>query len=240
MRALAVPAAVVASALLMTACGAGSGGGSGPSGSPAAGGTAAPTLGQEYPAIKSAALSATSVRLSGSVVQGGKRLGLDMALVKPADAAGSVSEGGTRFTIVAVSGKAWIKINRPFLRLSHLPTSLCAKACGKYLVAPASAAADFTNFRLASLLRTMFKHGPNAAESRLKLTTTQFGGQPAWSVSGEGVTMYISKGSTPYLMSMTFHGQHVSFSDWNTAKVTAPPASKVLTLAQLGALATGG
>jgi hypothetical protein len=200
----------------------------------------APTLGKEFPAIKAAALAARSVRIDGNVVQGGQRIRLDMALVKPSDAAGWVAKGRQRFAVVVVSGHAYIKINRRFLRLAHLPVSVCAQACGKYLDAPASSAKEFTNLKLARLMRSLFKHGVPAAEKNLKLKSAQFDGQPAWTVTGHQVTIYISKGSKPYLLSLTLHGQHVTFSDWDKATVKAPPARKILTAAQLGSLAAGG
>src|SRR5215469_14246965 len=78
-RAPAAVAAVVAVTLLGTGCGSSSNGGSGSGGGQ--------TLGQEFPKIKAAALAAHSVRMTGSVLQDGKRISLDMALQKPSDAA---------------------------------------------------------------------------------------------------------------------------------------------------------
>ena len=238
-RALAASAAVIASSMFIGACGLVSNNGSNPGGS-STDAPAAPTLGKEFPAIRAAALAAHSVRIDGNVVQGGHRIRLNLALVKPSDAAGWVAKGRQRFAIIVASGHAYIRINRRFLRLAHLPSSVCGKACGKYLDAPASSAREFTHLSLARLMKSLFKDGVPAAEKNLKLKSAEFHGQPAWTVTGHHVTIYISKGTTPYLLSLTLHGQHVTFSDWNKATVTAPPARKVLTASQLGSLAVGG
>lgn len=221
--------ALLAGALLVSACGSSSGGG----------GSAPLTLGKEYPAIKAAAKAATSVRMSGNIVQGGKQVGLDMALVKPGSAAGSVSQGGTSYTIVITPQKDYIKISKAFLQVGHLPAKLCAKACGKYLEVPAASDPSFSGLNMTSLVNEVFSQPLDKGEAAIKLTAGQFQGQPAWVGSGGGETFYVAKGSVPYLLSATKNGQRVSFSDWNTATVSPPPASQVLTTAQLGALAAG-
>jgi hypothetical protein len=230
-RVIAGPVALLITVLLLAACGGTSGGGAGAS---------ALTLGKEFPAIKAAAQSATSVRMSGSVVQNGKPISINMALVKPGSAAGSVSEGGTSYTIVVTPAQSYIQLSKKFLQLGHLPTSLCAKVCGKYLAISGSAASSFSGLSMTSLIGTIFSSPLTKAEAAIKLAVGSYQGQPVWTGSGEDVTFYVAKTGTPYLLSVTKHGQSVSFSDWNTATVSTPPASQVVTEAQLGALAAGG
>lgn len=231
--------ALLASALLVSACGGSSGGGGNSSGSSSGGGSAPVTLGKEYPAIKAAAEAASSVRMSGNIVQNGKPIGLDMALVKPSSAAGSVSQGGTSYTIVVTADKDYIKISKQFLAQGHLPAKLCAKACGKYLVISSSEASSFSDLSMDNLIKTVFNSQLSKTEAAIKLTPGQYQGQPALTGSGGGETFYVSKGSVPYLLAVTKQGQGVSFTDWNTATVSPPPASQVLTADQLGALAVG-
>lgn len=220
---------LLAGALLVSACGGSSGGG----------GSAQLTLGKEYPAMKAAAKAATSVRMTGNIVQGGKQIGLDMALVKPGSAAGSVSQGGTSYTIVVTPQKDYIKISKQFLAQGHLPAKVCAKACGQYLEVPVASASSFSDLSMANLINGVFSKPLSKDEAAIKLTAGQFQGQPAWVGSGGGETFYLAKGSVPYLLSVRKHGQSVDFSDWNTATVSVPPASQVMTAAQLGALAAG-
>jgi len=223
-------AALLAGVLLVAGCG-GSGGSGGGAGHPAQ-----LTLGKEFPAVKAAALAATSVRMSGSVVQDGKALSLDMAFVKPSSAAGSVSQAGTSYTIVVTPAQDYIQISKEFLKAGSLPASLCARACGKYLEISSSSAAAFSGLSMGSMVSSEMSKD----EAGIKLTAGQYRGQPAWTGSGGGETFYISKGSTPYLLSVSKNGQTVSFTGWDSTTIAPPPAGEMLTTAQLGQLAAGG
>lgn len=228
-RRLAGSGALLACAVLAAACGSNSGTG------PAAG----PRLGAEYPAIKAAALRAHSVRMSGDLVQDGKAESLDLALVKPSSAAGSIAEGGTTYAIVITPAQSYVDISKQFLQLGHLPAALCAKVCGQYLEV-ASSASTFADLNLSNLIKTVFDKPLSTAEAAIRLTSGTFHGRPARRGAGAGETFYVSKGSTPYLLSVSKQGQFVTFTDWNAATVSAPPAGQVLTATQLGALAGGG
>jgi hypothetical protein len=230
---MAGSAVLLASALLLAACGGSSGGSSG-------GGSGQLTLGKEFPAVEAAAKNATSVRMSGSIVQNGQPISLDMTLVKPSSSAGSVSEGGTSYTIVVTPDKDYIQISKQFLQQSKLPAKLCAKVCGKYLEVSPSSAASFSDLTMTSLVSGVFSKPLSKSEAAIKLHAGQFQGQPAWVGSGGGETFYLAKGGTPYLLSASKQGQTISFSGWNTATVTAPSASQVETTAQLGALVAAG
>jgi hypothetical protein len=226
---MAGSAVLLASALLLAACGGSSGGGSGQL-----------TLGKEFPAMEAAMKKATSVRMSGSIVQNGQPLSLDMTLVKPSSSAGSVSEGGTSYTVVVTPGQDYIQISKEFLQQSKLPAKLCAKVCGKYLEVPSSQGASFSDLTMTSLVSGEFSKPLSKSEAAIKLRAGQFQGQPAWVGSGGGETFDVAKGGAPYLLSASKQGQSITFSDWNTATVTAPPTSQVETTAQLGALFAAG
>ncbi len=222
-RVLAGSALLLGTALPLAACGGSSGG--------AAGG---PTLGQEFPKIKAAAQSAKSVRMSGHVIQNGQSISLDMAFAKPGSASGTVAEGGAGYDLVVTPGKDYVKINKSFLRASHLPAAVCARACGKYYAVPAAQASSFAGLTMTSLVGGIFKHGPNSSESAIELSHATFRGQPAWTGSDGTYRVYIARGGQPYLLSLTGkNGQSVTFSDWNTVTISPPPASQVITAAHL-------
>jgi hypothetical protein len=228
--AVAGSGALLASALLVSACGGSSGGG----------GSAQLRLGKEFPAVEAAAKKATSVRMSGSIVQDGQPISLDMILVKPSSSAGSVSEGGTSYTIVVTPDKDYIQISKQFLRQSKLPAKLCAKVCGKYLEVSSSSASSFSDLTMTSLVSGVFSKPLSKSEAAIKLTAGRYQGQPAWVGSGGGETFYLAKTATPYLLAASKQGQTISFSDWNAATVSPPSASQVETTAQLAALAAAG
>ena len=228
-RGLTGAGALLACGVLAAACGSNSGSGQ----------AAGRRLGAEYPAIKAAALRAHSVRMSGNLVQDGKPESVNLALVMPSSAAGSIAEGGTTYMIVVTPAQSYIDISKQFLQLGHLPTALCAKVCGKYLEVASSASA-FADISMSNLIKTVFDKPLSSAEAAIELSPGTFRGQPAWRGTGTGETFYVGKGSTPYLLSVSKQGQTVTFTDWNTATVSAPPVGQVLTATQLGALAGGG
>ena len=230
-RVLAGSAVLLTMASLAAACGSSSGGG---------GAAAALTLGKVFPAMKAAAESATSVRMSGYVIQSGKPVSLNLALVKPSSAGGSVTEDGATYTIIVTPAQSYILISKQFLQLGHLPASLCAKVCGNYLAVSASSAASFSSLTMTSLIDTIFSQPLTKTEAAIKLTTGEYQGQPAWIGAAGNQTFYIARTGKPYMLSLRKQGQNVSFSDWDTATVSAPPASQVETVAQLGVLAAGG
>jgi hypothetical protein len=228
-------ASVLAGALLVAACGSGPGAGSG-----AGGGPPTRTLDQEYPAIKAAARAATSVRMSGTVTYNGKPVSIDMAFVKPNSAAGSVAEDNTSYTIIVTPGQTYIQISKQLLRSNRLPASLCSAACGKYLAIPALPSGAFSDLSMTSLIGTLFTKPLDQSEAAMKLAAGQYAGEPAWTGSGGGETFTVARGGPPYLLSVSKDGRAITFSDWNSATVSPPPASRVLTATQLGTLAAGG
>jgi hypothetical protein len=228
-RGLTGAGALLAGVVLAAACGSNSGSGQ----------AAGHRLGAEYPAIKAAALRAHSVRMAGHLVQDGKAESVDLALVKPSSVAGSIAEAGTTYLIVVTPAQTYVGISKQLLQKGHLPAGLCAKVCGKYLEI-ASSASVFADFSMGNLIKTVFDKPLSSAEAAIVLLPGTFRGHPVWRGTGTGETFSVSRGGTPYLLSVSKQGQAVTFTDWNTATVSAPPAGQVLTATQLGALAAGG
>src|SRR5215467_13589399 len=106
LRIRVLAAAVV---VAMAACG-GSGSASGGPSSPTV------TLGQEWPAVKSAVQAATSVAVSGNFLMNGKRESLDIILTNSGSLSGSVTVAGHTVTLLVTGGKPYVKINSAFLQ----------------------------------------------------------------------------------------------------------------------------
>jgi hypothetical protein len=229
-RVLAFPV-MAAAALVVTGCAAGSTPGHSGSSTPAT-----VTLGQEFPAMKAAVRSASSVTLSGTVLDSGKRESLDMVLTKSGALSGWVEENGAKFTLLVTHGKPYIKINKAFLKQAQVPTTTCKTVCGKYLELPQSSAQQMTSgLSLTAMVDQAFKTPPTAAQAKVVLTQSQYGGQPAWFGRYGTYTVDIARGGKPYLLAMTAqNGQVLQFSGWDTATVPGPPkARKIVSVTQL-------
>jgi hypothetical protein len=216
-RLLAGPALAVAAAAAITACG---------SSAPQQ-----PTLAKEFPAMKAAAKSANSVHIAGALNSDT----LDMILSRSGDLSGTSGHDGVSFTVLVADGTSYIKITPTFLSVAKVPTSACAKYCGKWVVAPASTTSQLTSgLSMTQLVDGIFAKVPTKAEGAKVLKTTTFRGQPAWSTQHNGTTVYIARHGKPYLLGYVHSGQGLTFSDWNTATVQGKPApSQVVQITQL-------
>lgn len=134
--------------------------------------------------------------------------------------------------------QSYIKISKQFLRVNKLSASVCAKVCGKYLEISSSSVPSLAGITMSRLISTVFKPLIKG-EAAIKLTADQYEGQAAWSGQDDAGSIYIARGGSPYLLAVSQSGNYLSFSGWNTTTVSEPPASKVITAAQLGALAAG-
>jgi hypothetical protein len=201
------------------------------------------TLGQEYPPMKAAVGAATSVVLSGTVLENGKRESLDMVLTKSGALSGWVTEGTGKFTILVTRGKPYIKVNKAFLREAQIPASACKTVCGRYFELPGSSAREMTSgLSLTAMVDQAFNTPPTPKQAKVRLTPAQYGGQPAWFGRYGTYTLDIARSGKPYLLAMTAkNGQVLQFSDWDSASVPGPPRHrKLVTLAQLTAAAMNG
>lgn len=231
-RVLATPVLAAAAAVAVAACG-GSGSTSGRASSSV---LPAPTLGQEYPAMKAAVRAATSMEFFGSVLDKGKRERLDLIMTRSGSLSGWVAEGGNRFTVLVTGGNWYYKIDRAFLRAAHVPMAACAAVCGKYVELPRSSARSLTSgLNWNAVVNKAFGTPPTPAQARVRLVPAQYRGQPAWFGRYRNYTVYIARTSQPYLLAVTARkGQVLRFSGWDTASVPGPPpASKLVTPAQL-------
>jgi hypothetical protein len=193
------------------------------------------TLGQEFPAMKSAVAGATSVEVSGSVQQNGKRETIDIILTKSGSISGSVGLGGNTFAILVTGGKPYVKITKAFLQRAHLAVSACATVCGKYLALPSTSAKSLTSGLNMTTLADHAFTTPTAAQAKVRLVPGQYQGQPVWFGRYQSHTVDIARTGKPYLLAITGSGgQYLRFSGWDTATVPGPPsASQLVTAAQL-------
>jgi hypothetical protein len=217
-RLIAGPALALAAAATISACG-----GSAPA--------AAPTLAKEFPAMKAAARSASSVRLVGALNSNT----LDMVLTRSGDLNGTSGHDGVEFTVLVVGGTSYIKVTSEFLRLAKAPAAACAKYCGKWVEAPPSTTSALTSgLSMSQLVDGIFAKVPTKAEGGKPLKATVFHSQPAWSAQHQGTTVYIARHGKPYLLGYTHAGQGLRFTDWNTATVPGKPApSQIVQISQL-------
>jgi hypothetical protein len=139
-RTFTAPAALVAGALLLTACGS----------SPLEG-----KDGTEVADLAADALEeAGSVRLTGSMTQDGQEAEIDMHL-QGDDATGTLSFQGTEIELISVDGDVYLKATEELLASFNAAPEATANFVGRWIMIPAEDATDFQDFTLDNFIEQL-------------------------------------------------------------------------------------
>lgn len=212
---LGAPVVALASGLVLAACGLTSGGGTSGGGS---------TSEKLMPQVASAARSATSVHVTGTVTEGSQTVTLNVSF-KGTSLAGTVGLNGASFYVLSVDGKTFIKLNAAFLQqVAKAPAGVCATICGKFVEVPGASASQITgSMSMQQLVSQVFsiQNISSAASSGCKFSPATLNGQPVLQCRQSQFTVDVAAHGKPYLLNITGpNGEHIAFSDWNA--VTLP------------------
>lgn len=255
MRTSPLAAAVVGTALLLTACG--SSGSTSTAGSAPASASATPTptptptpfagqtADQILAAARKAAAGAKSVHVTGSVTDDGEKIELDMTMASGGLADGTMTVQGGELTLRRVGKEAYMKGDEKFWAAAGAGEA-ATLLVGKWIKMPITQK-DFGDFNSFTDLGTFVKESlaPDGAVTRVE-------GKPFDGVETVGLSdgtgtdagvMYVSTGDTPFPLAIepgptakAAAGDGIRFSDWDAAvTITAPPADEVVDISKLGA-----
>jgi hypothetical protein len=195
------------------------------------------TAAQLIPEVQAASGTATSVHIAGSVTQGAQTTTLDVR-INGNSVAGTLGAYGTSYYVLSLNGTSYVKLNAAFLRVEKAPASLCAKICGKYVELPAASASQITAvLSMQELISEVFddKNMSSAAASGCIFSPTSRNGQSVLQCRQGSDTLDVAAHGQPFLVYWGGpHGQHLTFSDWNSVTLpAAPPASQVVSISDL-------
>jgi len=190
------------------------------------------------PEIQSAANTATSVHVSGSMKHGAQTATIDVS-IDGNSVAGFLGAYRTRFYVLSLNGDSFVKLNAAFLNLEGAPAALCARICGKYVELPAASALQITGFlSMQQLVNEVFDTGNMgaAAHSGCTFSPASVNGQAVLQCRQGDATLDVAAHGRPYLVYWSGpHGQHLAFSEWNSVVLpAAPPTSEVVSTSNLG------
>jgi hypothetical protein len=179
---------------------------------------------------KSAADSASSVHVSGSVKSAGAPVTLDLNLASGKGGKGEISQGGYTFKLILVGETAYISGSSSFYK--HLGGAAAASLlAGKWLKVPVSTG-EFASFSSLADMRklidsTLANHG-----TLKKGSTSTVGGQQAIAVtdSTNGGSLYVATTGKPYPLQLSKGGSEsgtIAFSGWNEPVAIEAPANSV-------------
>ncbi len=214
------PAALLALAVLIAGCGSSSSGN----------GVASKSPSEILAAAKTAAQSASSVHVAGSLNSGATPLTLDLDLASGRGGRGQISEGGLSFELIVIDNTVYIKGSPAFY--SHFGGSAAAQLFqGKWLKAPT------TSGELASLasltnLGKLLAEALASSDTLVKGPTTTVAGQQVVELKDttKNGSLYVATTGQPYPIEIVKRGTetgHVSFTRWNASVTLTAPAGAV-------------
>ena len=205
-------------------------GGCGSSSSSSSNGLASKSPTEIVAAAKTAAVSAASVHIAGSIVNEGKPISLDMEILANKGGKGQITLEGFEIRLIQVGGAVYINASTAFYK--HVAGSAAAQLLqGKWLKASVSS----TSFAsLASLTNigklidsTLGSHGKLASDG-----TKTINGQKAVGVSdtSRGGTLYVAATGTPYPLEIVKGGSgggKITFDRWNQSVTLSAPTGAI-------------
>lgn len=181
---------------------------------------------------------ATSVRISGTVREGGKILGVNLALTRSGHMSGQVSRDRAGFTVLATRGHVYVRPTAAFVKAVRLPSTVCRLVCGKYLELPsARSRALLRGLNMTRLMASLIRIARTAPRAVRYRGTATVAGRPAWLLVSRGYRLFVAARGKPYPLRFTAPVQRdgsVSLTQWNAVRIPGPPpASEVVNLSQL-------
>lgn len=188
---------------------------------------------------KAAAVSASSVHVSGSIESGAAPVTIDLNLAAGKGAQGEISENGASFKLILVGGTAYISGSSAFYR--SLGGAAAAQLLdGKWLKASATTG-EFASFDSLANMRQLIDTTLAAHGVLAKGATSTVNGQQAIAITdtNKSGTLYVATTGKPYPVAITKGGSEngkITFDKWNQPVTITAPSDSV-DLSELKALA---
>jgi hypothetical protein len=177
----------------------------------------------------SAAQGAASVRVSGSIVDNGQPVSVDLKLVNGKGGTGSMTIQGAPVQIVDINNTLYMNGSDAFWRKVGGGSAVVTLLHGKWLKAPATG--DYTSLANLTSMHTLFHQLLTSHGSLKKGSTSTVNGQSAIAVTdnAKGGTIYVATSGKPYPVQLSKSGSDggtVRFSEYGkSVSLSAPPNS---------------
>jgi hypothetical protein len=203
--------------------------------SSAAGGLAGASAAQILTAAQKAFASASSVRLSGTVSDGGQKISIDLRVKRGAGATGTLTLDGKPVTIRRIGKTAYVRGSSAFYA-ALMDASTARLLEGKWLKM-SSSSKDFASLLQLTDLQTFAKgvFTPTGAVGK-GAVTTYAGHRVVELRDGDGSTLDVALDGPAYPLRVTGPasagaGQGLTFTAYGAAvPLSAPPASQVVAI----------
>jgi hypothetical protein len=183
-------------------------------------------------AAATAAKSASSVHISGTIGAGGPTT-IDLTLARNEGGKGELKTNGMSFQIISTGGKVYFKTDAAALQKLTGAGIAGQLLEGRWIVAPSSLG-RVSSFNALTDLTKLFNTLTSSLGVLRKGDTTKVNGQPAIAVTstrkGGGGTLYVATTGQPYPLQLTGskgNAGTISFDRWDEPATISPPANPV-------------
>lgn len=183
-----------------------------------------------FSSAKDSALAAKSGRISGTVIEDGEPMTIDLAGTADGsnqEALISTPEGAV--TVRTVGGKTWMSADEEFWLAGGADEATTKDLVGKFSPLDAEAAAELSDLSLGSLLTVMLEDADISALQSMvtDVTAAKVGSTPAWSMGEPSLGQVLISVETQEILQMVSKGNgDLTFSEWNAVKPFTAPAKK--------------
>ena len=178
---------------------------------------------------RQAALSAGSVRISGTIHDAGQTIGLDLSVTQ-GGGGGTMTIRGSKVDVVRVGNTAYIRAGADFYNQVGAGSAAGQLLAGKWLKAPTTTA-SFRQLLLLTDLRTFVAQALKPEGTVTKGAEKTVDGQKAIALnSSKGGSLYVATSGKPYPIEFVGSGTSsgtVTLSDWGTAKAPSAPKNAI-------------
>lgn len=213
-----LPLALVLLAATLAGCG-----GSGSSGE------ASKTVSAILADARQAALSAGSVRVSGTIHDSGQTIGLDLNVAE-GGGGGTMTIRGSKVDVIRVGNDAYIRADADFYRQVGAGSAAGQLLAGKWLKAPTTTP-DFRQLLLLTDLHTFVSQALKPDGNVTKGNEKTVDGQKAIELkSSKGGSLFVATSGKPYPIEFVGAGTSsgtLTLSDWGSAKAPSAPKNAI-------------
>lgn len=211
----------VLAALAVGACGSSSSSGNGESGKSA---------NQILSDSVGAARKASSVRVSGSISDGGQAVAVDLKLVNGKGGLGSMTIQGAPVQIIDVDNTLYMNGSDAFWSKVGGGSAIVSLLHGKWLKAPATG--NYASLANLTSMQTLFGQLLSSHGTLTKGSSKSVNGQAAIGVTdtAKSGTVYVATSGTPYPLQLSKAGSGggtVNFSEYGKSVALAAPAKSI-------------
>jgi hypothetical protein len=214
--------AVLAAALGVAGCSSSSNGST--STTPVSNGVASETASQILNSVDQAVTSATSIQVTGNIVQKGKQETFQVVTFSSGNFSGNFVQGGNTVMFVKIGSTDYLNASAGYYESSGASASVAGLIGGIWVSGPDSQLGFGNSFTISSIFRN-FKH-PTGTISKGSASTID--GQAAFSLkSSKGGVLWVATTGTAYPIELTKFGSSsgtVKFTAWNQGTPPLAPA----------------